>query len=235
MAHHQVFQLPRETGLLTPAAGRELIPVRPSNSLPHLIDTPMDDLARGAAAVIRALRERDENTSAHCARTCELALETGKACALSSDDLAILKLAADLHDVGKIGIPDRVLLKPGRLDDEELRIMRTHPRRGHNILVSIADERVARVATVVLHHHEAIDGSGYPDSLKGEAIPVMSRIVSVADSYDAMATVRPYHKPRNHAEVMRVLYESQDCKYDAYVLATFANVVEHSAHKATSH
>ena len=194
----------------------------------------MKDLARETAAVIRALRERDENTSEHSGRTCELALETGRACGLSASDLATLRLAADLHDVGKIGIPDNVLFKPGRLDDEELRIMRTHSRRGHDILASIGDEHIAKIAKVVLHHHEAVDGSGYPEGLKEEAIPLMSRIVSVADSYDAMATVRPYHKPRTHAEVMNVLYQGEHRKYDGAVLATFARIIEHSAYRASS-
>lgn len=192
----------------------------------------MEDLARETAAVIRALRERDENTSAHSGRTCGLALETGRACGLSSSDLATLKLAANLHDVGKIGIPDRVLLKPGRLDDEELRVMRTHPRRGHDILASIGDEHIAKIATIVLYHHEAVDGSGYPEGLKEESIPLMSRIVSIADSYDAMATVRPYHRPRSHADVMNILYAGQHRKYDGHVLDTFAKVIECSAYRA---
>ncbi len=192
----------------------------------------MEDLARATAAVNRALRERDENTSAHSGRTCGLALETGQACGLSDDDLATLKLAAQLHDVGKIGIPDRVLLKPGRLDDEEMRVMRTHPRRGHDILASIGGERIATVATVVLHHHEAVDGSGYPDGIRDGSIPLLSRIVSIADSYDAIATVRPYHRPRPHEEIMRILYEAQGRKYDAEVLATFARVIERSVYRA---
>jgi len=193
----------------------------------------MEDLARATAAVNRALRERDENTSDHSGRTCGLALETGRACGLSDDDLATLKLAAQLHDVGKIGIPDRVLLKPGRLDDEELRVMRTHPRRGHDILAAIGGERIAQVATIVLHHHEAVDGSGYPDGIRDESIPLMSKIVSVADSYDAIAAVRPYHRPRPHAEIMRILYEGEDRKYDAGVLATFATVIEKSVYRAS--
>jgi HD-GYP domain-containing protein (c-di-GMP phosphodiesterase class II) len=194
----------------------------------------MEDLARATAAVNRALRERDENTSAHSGRTSFLALETGQACGLSADDLATLKLAAQLHDVGKIGIPDRVLLKPGRLDDEEMLVMRTHPRRGHDILASIGGEGIAKVATVVLHHHEAVDGSGYPDGLKEESIPLLSRIVSVADSYDAIAAVRPYHRPRPHAEIMGILYEGQGRKYDARVLAIFATIIERSAYKASA-
>ena len=193
----------------------------------------MEDLVRATAAVNRALRERDESTSEHSGRTCCLALETGQACGLSADDLATLRLAAELHDVGKIGIPDRVLLKPGRLDDEELRVMRTHPRRGHDILAAIGGERIAKVATVVLHHHEAVDGSGYPDGLKQE-----SRFRSCpGSSRSPTPTMRsppcgPITAPRPHAEIMRMLYEGQARKYDAAVLATFAAVIERSAYKA---
>jgi len=193
----------------------------------------MDDLARATAAVNRALRERDENTSAHSGRTCGLALETGQAWGLSPDDLATLELAAQLHDVGKIGIPDRVLLKAGRLDDEEMRVMRTHPRRGHDILAAIGGERIAKVATVVLHHHESVDGTGYPDGISEASIPLLSRIVSVADSYDAIATVRPYHRPRPHAEIMRILREGEARKYDAKVLAVFATIIERSVYRAS--
>ena len=193
-----------------------------------------EHLVRETAAVIRAFRERDENTFMHSSRTCAISLETGRVCGLSSADLAVLKLAAELHDVGKIGIPDRILLKPGRLDEEEMRLMKTHPRIGYNILASIPDQQIGAVAEVVLHHHEAIDGTGYPDGLKGEAMPVLSRIVSVADSYDAMATVRPYHKLRSHAEVMRILFEEQGSKYDPYVLAAFTRVIESSPYKAAA-
>src|ERR1700716_3771451 len=153
----------------------------------------MDAFARETAAVLRALRERDENTSDHCSRTRALSIATGRTLGLVSDDLTTLCLAAELHDVGKIGIPDRVLLKPGRLDDEELRVMRTHSRRGYDILISIPSVEMAAVAAVVLRHHEALDGGGYPDGLKGEDIPALARIVSVVDCYDAIATVRPYH------------------------------------------
>ena len=190
-------------------------------------------LERETAAVLSALRERDGNTFAHCGRTCGIAVETGRAVGVSSNDLAILRLAAELHDVGKIGIPDRILLKPGRLDAEELRVMRTHPRKGHDILASIPDATVATVAAVVLHHHEAVDGSGYPDGLKGEDIPVLARIVSIADSYDALATVRPYHEPRSHATIMRMLDEQQGRKYDPHVLAAFARVIGSSTYRAS--
>ena len=189
----------------------------------------MDTLVNGTAAVLRALQHRDTNTSEHCGRTKQLAMEIGRACQLSSADLASLNLAAELHDVGKIGIPDRILLKPGRLDDEELRVMRTHPRLGHDILMSVADERMPSVANAVLRHHEAMDGSGYPDGLAGEAIPILSRIVSIADAYDALATVRPYHKPRSHADVMQLLAGEKADKFDPYVLTVFKKIIASSS------
>jgi HD-GYP domain-containing protein (c-di-GMP phosphodiesterase class II) len=192
----------------------------------------MDEFIRETAAVLRALRERDENTFAHCDRTCALSVETGRTFGLSTRDLAILRWAAELHDIGKIGIPDHILFKPGRLDDEELGVMRTHPRRGHDILASIPDAQITSIATIVLHHHEAIDGSGYPEGLRGEGIPVLARILSIVDSYDAIATVRPYHAPKSHPEVMRMLHAEQGRKYDPYVLATFGTIVESSPYKA---
>ena len=192
------------------------------------------ELTGETAAVLRALRERDENTFAHCDRTCALSVETGRIFGLSSQDLAILRWAAELHDIGKIGIPDSVLFKPGRLDDDELGVMRTHARRGHDILASIPGAKVASIATVVLHHHEAVDGGGYPEGLRGEDIPVLSRILSIVDSYDAIATVRPYHAPKSHEQVMRMLNDQQGRKYDSYILAGFAKVVEASPYRATA-
>jgi len=192
----------------------------------------MDELSRETVAVLRALQERDEGTFAHCDRTCALCVETARAFALSDQDLADLRWAARLHDIGKIGIPDRVLLKPGRLDDEELAVMRTHSQRGHDILSSIPNARIGAIATVVLHHHEAVDGSGYPRGLRGEDIPVLARILSIVDSYDAIATARPYHAPKSHVEVMRMLGEQQGQKYDRYVLAAFSKIVESSPYRA---
>ena len=192
----------------------------------------LDEFARETAAVLRALHERDEKTSDHCGRTCALAQATGEALGLLPAELATLRLAAALHDIGKIGIPDKVLLKPGRLDDEELQVMRTHPQRGHAILLSIPDIDISAVAAVVLAHHEAVDGGGYPEGLKREQIPPLARIVSVVDCYDAIATVRPYHAAKRHDEVMRMLYAESGRKLDPYVIAAFEKVVQSSPHRA---
>ncbi|HVN35483.1 MAG TPA: HD domain-containing phosphohydrolase [Casimicrobiaceae bacterium] len=194
----------------------------------------MDELVKATAALVRALTERDGNTSAHSCRTRTLALELGKVCGLSAAELATLGLAAQLHDIGKIGVPDRILLKPGRLDSEELELMRSHPRRGYDILMAVPDPEVAAVADVVLHHHEGFDGMGYPSRLKGEEIPVSSRIVTIVDSYDALAAQRPYKKPKTHERIMHILFEEEGGKYDPFLRTKFAALIEASAHKAGS-
>jgi HD-GYP domain-containing protein (c-di-GMP phosphodiesterase class II) len=191
------------------------------------------NLAKKTVALVYALRQRDGNTGAHSERTQALALELGRAAALTSSTLATLGLAAQLHDIGKIGIPDAVLLKPGRLEPDEFEIMKTHPQRGYDILAAIPDAEIAMVAQTVLHHHEHFAGGGYPSCLKGEAIPVLSRIIAIADSYDAMATDRPYHRAKAHSEIMRILFEVNGNKYDPHLVTKFAALIESSRHRST--
>lgn len=190
------------------------------------------ELDRETAAVARALKERDLYTAEHCGRVEGLALDLGKACALTPAELRLLAFTARLHDIGKIGIPDHILLKPGRLDDDEMTVMKSHAERGCNILQAIDDEEIVAIAKTVLHHHEAFDGTGYPAGLAGEDIPVLSRIVAIADSYDAMATDRPYHRGRMHADIMHVMFEENSGKYDAYLGGRFAAVIAGSPFRA---
>jgi len=142
-------------------------------SMEHLAST-LPGGAKQVVALARTLLDRDPYTSGHCNRTCALSLDLGRASALSRAMLAKLALAGQLHDIGKIGIPDRVLLKPGRLEDVELALMRTHPRRGHDRLGKLFGETLTDVPEAVLRHHEGFDGSGYPGQLKGEEIPLLS-------------------------------------------------------------
>jgi len=190
------------------------------------------NLTKQTAALVRALLERDANTGEHCGRTHALSLELGRAASLSASALANLGLAAQLHDIGKIGIPDRVLLKPGRLEPSELAVMKTHPQRGYEILAMVPDEDIAVVAEAVLRHHEGFDGGGYPGGLKGEEIPAISRIIAIADSYDALATDRPYHRAKNHDAIMRIMFEDNRGKYDPYFVSKFASLIESSSHRS---
>ena len=135
---------------------------------------------------------RDPYTEGHCQRLAEYATALGSALRLDSADLDTLSRGGVLHDVGKIALPDTVLLKPGRLDPEELRLMREHPVVGDNLCRTI--KSLDRVRPIVRSHHERQDGRGYPDGLMGDEIPLLAQIVAVVDVFDALTTTRPYRK-----------------------------------------
>lgn len=183
--------------------------------------------------LVAALKERDLHTFEHSDRTCGLALELGKSCALNRDELEILSIAALAHDIGKIGIPDSVLMKPGRLDDAEWEVIKTHPSRGSSILKASGLEIFEPVEAVILGHHEDFGGGGYPGGIAGEEIPVLSRIVALADVYDAMVETRPYHPPRSHSAIMKIMNEGRGVKFDPYLFDKFVHLIEQSDHRST--
>lgn len=176
---------------------------------------------RFARTLITALDERDGHTREHSDRVALLAAALGVECGLGSHELRLLGFAGALHDIGKIGIPDSILLKPGRFSPAERKIMESHPARGERIVRSIEMNGMDEVATVVRQHHEHFDGGGYPDGLGGEGIHVLARILSIADAYDAMTMPRPYHPSRPHAWVMATLDEESGSKYDPALIGHF--------------
>lgn len=135
---------------------------------------------------------RDPYTEGHCQRLAEYATALGTALRLDSTDLDTLNRGAVLHDVGKIALPDTVLLKPGRLNPEELLLMREHPVVGDNLCRTI--KSLERVRPIIRSHHERQDGRGYPDGLSGDEIPLLAQVVAVVDVFDALTTTRPYRK-----------------------------------------
>ena len=140
-------------------------------------------------ALAGAITIRDDTTGAHARRLESLAARLGQAIGLTGKELDTIRLGASLHDIGKIGIPDRVLLKPGPLDLDEVTLMRSHTVIGDRLLASL--EELAAAREVVRHHHERWDGSGYPDGLVGDQIPLVARVVAVADGLEAMSARRP--------------------------------------------
>jgi len=140
----------------------------------------------------RAGEFRDEETGYHLIRMSRYSRLIANALDLGQDEAETIELAAPLHDIGKIGIPDQILLKPAKLDDPELEVMRRHPVIGHEILKGSASKYVRMGALIALGHHEKYDGSGYPNGLVGDHIPLCARIVAIADVYDALTSVRPY-------------------------------------------
>lgn len=170
-------------------------------------DKPASTLAFFADAirtVEQALQERDAYTGSHSVRVSRYATAIAQELRLSASEQLEILLGAELHDIGKIGVPDEVLRKEGRLSAEELRQVQAHPVTGERILWPLLHTHPT-VMAIVRWHHERIDGKGYPDGLGGDQIPLAARIVAVADAFDAMTTARPYRPARSMADAIEEL------------------------------
>lgn len=176
-----------------------------------------------ATILANAIEVRDEGMEGHTERLAGLALEVGRELGLTERELEMLELGAVLHDVGKIGIPDRILMKPGPLTQDERQVMETHPVIGDRMLAPL--EALAAVRSIVRHHHERWDGSGYPDRLAGEETPILARIVAIADSVEAMSGERPYRDPKNRAEVVAELEQGRARQWDPELVAIVLTLI----------
>jgi HD-GYP domain-containing protein (c-di-GMP phosphodiesterase class II) len=163
--------------------------------------------------LVDAIEAKDVATLGHVRRVGAYALAIGHRLGLSAGELRSLGLAAEMHDVGKIGVPDHILGKPGPLDDDEREEMRRHAPRGHEI--ASRTKALAPVATIIRAHHERLNGGGYPDGLRGDEIPLLARIIAVADSYDAMTSQRPYRAPMTREAAIAELRRVRGIELDA--------------------
>jgi len=170
-------------------------------------------------ALGRAIAKRDSDTGAHNYRVAWIAARIGEELGLKGDAMQALIVGSFLHDVGKIGIPDAILLKPGRLDDTEMATMRTHVAQGESIVDGIG--WLAGANAVVAGHHEKWNGSGYPRSLASDAIPLAARIFAVADVFDALCSKRPYKEPIGFDAAMAILDKDTGSHFDPGVMAAF--------------
>ena len=187
---------------------------------------PTPALACSIDALSMSLLLRDAYTRHHCDRVGLLARSLAHHCGLDAAQCDQIELAACFHDIGKIGIPDEVLLSPGRHDDAEQAIMRQHPEHGQRIFLATGRHDAVDVATLIRAHHEAFDGSGYPDGLRGEAIPLGSRILTIVDAWDAMTSDRPYREAMPRDRVMRILDDAAGGLVDPYLLGAFQDVLK---------
>jgi putative two-component system response regulator len=177
-----------------------------------------------ASALANAIEARDSYLHGHCERLAALAVRVAEKLGLPNADVETVRLGAILHDIGKIGIPDRVLLKPGPLDPEERRIVETHPEIGDKLLEPL--DLLSAARPVVRHHHERWDGTGYPDRLAGADIPLGARIVAVADSVEVMSSRQLYRTPLGLTAILDELRENSGSQWDAEIVSIVLDLIE---------
>jgi len=186
-----------------------------------------DELERAETvlfALARSIEGKDPYTQDHCARLSDYASCLGERLRLSSDQLTALHRAGIVHDIGKVAVPDAILLKPSRLTEEEWTIMRQHPVVGERICAPLKSFRL--VLPIIRHHHEKLDGTGYPDGLKGEKIPITARILQIVDVYDALTTARPYKRALSSVEALEIMaQEVRRGWWDMNVFSEFEKLI----------
>ena len=183
--------------------------------LPSLINSKK----RILDALNEALTEKSLETKQHTERVVYYAKKLGNRIGLDSNQMKDLIVAAVLHDIGKIGIPDKILSKPGKLTDNEFELMKTHTEKGYRVAKS--NYEIVHVANNILSHHERWDGKGYPLGLKGEKIPLLSRIICIVDSYDAMTSERAYKHKMSNEEAINEIKKCSGTQFDPKIAKIF--------------
>jgi putative nucleotidyltransferase with HDIG domain len=189
-----------------------------------LYENIYDNLFSTLYAFVTALEVRDLYTRKHSTRVAEYAHMIAKEMDCTEEELNIISFAGSLHDIGKIGIRDDILLKPGRLTDEEYEKIKEHPVIGADIISKLGlwDQEMG----IIRHHHERFDGKGYPDGIKGDEIPMLARILCVADSFDAMASDRAYRKKMEKSKVLDIIKKNSGTQFDPQAVEAFLRVAD---------
>jgi cyclic di-GMP phosphodiesterase len=186
-----------------------------------------DELERAESVLFslaRSIEAKDPYTHGHCERLSEYATCLGQRLGLSEEQITAVRRAGIVHDIGKVAIPDAVLLKPGRLTEDEWKIIREHPVVGERICAPLKSFRL--VLPIIRHHHEKFDGSGYPDGLQGAAIPITARVMQIVDVFDALTTERPYKKAFSVDEALHTMkHEVEKGWWDPEIFEQFEQLV----------
>ena len=182
-------------------------------------------------ALARSIEGKDPYTGGHCERLSDYSERLGQRIGLPDEQITALRRGGIVHDIGKVAVPDGVLLKPGKLTPDEWKTMRQHPAAGESICAPLKSFRL--VLPIIRHHHEKLDGSGYPDGLKGDQIPLTARIMTVVDIYDALTTERPYHSALSTEKALELMeQEVQKGWWDPHIVSEFRNLLATSGGKS---
>ena len=184
------------------------------------VSRELDDAETVLESLARSIEAKDATTGSHCDRLIEEAVRFGECLGLLPQAVRVLCRAAILHDIGKLGIPESLLLKPGELDQAEWKVMQTHAEIGEQLLAPL--RTMGQVRAIVRHHHERWDGTGYPDGLVGSQIPYLARVFQILDAYDALTHERPYRQPLSSTEAFALLQqEAETGKWDPELLTAY--------------
>ena len=211
---------------LTKPVDREQLTARVRSLLRQKAYT--DELERAESvlfALARSIEEKDPYTEGHCERLADYSARLGQHLGLAPQEILALRRAGIVHDIGKVAVPDAILLKPGPLSWEEQRVVHKHPVAGENICAPLKSFHL--VLPIIRHHHEKQDGSGYPDRLRGEQIPLTARVLQIVDVYDALITSRPYKAALPVGKVLAIMQEEVERGWwDKAVFAEFRRLIQ---------
>jgi HD-GYP domain-containing protein (c-di-GMP phosphodiesterase class II) len=180
-------------------------------------------------AFVETIEARDPYTKQHSTRVCSYAMAIAKNMGCSQEEIDELNVSGNLHDIGKIGIPDKILLKPGRLTDEEYEFIKKHPIIGSNIIAHVG--MWTAELKIIKHHHERWDGEGYPDGLKATEVPLLSRILAVADTFDALTSDRSYRNRMSDEVAAGIVEQNAGSQFDPDIVKVFLELFHQGTFK----